>query len=116
VDAATRTVPLTYELKNDTSRLRIGQAVRLHIETARAEDTIAIPDAAIVEEGGEPVAFVQVSGETFEKRELKLGMRDGNFIQVLAGLKEGERLVTKGAYAIRLSSVSGVIPAHGHAH
>lgn len=116
VDAATRTVPLTYELKNDAARLRVGQAVRLHIETARTEESIAIPDAAIVEEAGQPVAFVQLSGETFAKRELKLGIRDGDHVQVLDGLKEGERVVTKGAYAIRLSSVSGVIPAHGHAH
>jgi membrane fusion protein, heavy metal efflux system len=116
VDTATRTVPLIYELKNGAARLRIGQAVRLHIETARAEETIAIPDSAIVEEGGQAVAFVQLSGETFAKRELKLGIRDGNFVQVLDGVKEGERVVTKGAYAIRLSSISGVIPAHGHAH
>ena len=116
VDATNRTVPLVFELNNTKTRLRTGQAVRLHVETAHAEDTLTIPDSAIVEEGGQPVAFVQLSGETFEKRELKLGIRDGNFVQVLDGLKEGERVVTKGAYAIRLSSISGVIPAHGHAH
>ena len=38
------------------------------------------------------------------------------FVQVLDGVKEGERVVTKGAYAIRLSYLSGVIPSHGHAH
>lgn len=116
VDPATRTVPLIYEVGNTKAGLRIGQAVRLHVETARAEETIAIPDSAIVEEAGQPVAFVQVSGETFEKRELRLGIRDGKFVQVLEGLKEGERVATSGAYAIRLASVSGVIPAHGHAH
>lgn len=116
VDAVNRTAPMIYELTNTNARLRIGQAVRLHIETARSENAVAVPDSAIVEEGGQPIAFVQVSGETFEKRELKLGIRDGNFVQVLDGVKEGERVVTKGAYAIRLSSVSGVIPAHGHAH
>ena len=116
VDTVTRTVPLIYEVKNTESRLRVGQLLTLHIETAHAEDTVAIPDSAIVEEDGRPLAFVQVSGETFEKRELKLGIRDGNFVQVLDGLKAGERVVTKGAYAIRLSSISGVIPAHGHAH
>ena len=77
---------------------------------------MAIPDSAIVEEGGQPVAFVQVSGETFQKRELTLGIRDGNWVQVLTGVSEGERVVTKGAMAIRLASVSSVIPAHGHAH
>jgi membrane fusion protein, heavy metal efflux system len=77
---------------------------------------VAIPDSAIVEEAGNFIAFVQVSGETFQKRELKLGIRDGNQVQVLDGVKEGERVVTRGAMAIRLASISGVIPAHGHAH
>jgi RND family efflux transporter MFP subunit len=116
VDAATRTVPLTYELKNDIARLRINQAVRLHIETARAEDALALPHTAVVDEAGQPIAFVQLSGETFAKRPLRLGIRDGEFIQVLDGVQEGERVVTKGAYAIRLASVSGAIPAHGHDH
>ncbi|MCI0747588.1 MAG: efflux RND transporter periplasmic adaptor subunit [Verrucomicrobia subdivision 3 bacterium] len=116
VDAATRTIPLIFELSNANTRMRIGQAVRLHVETARAEKTIAIPESAIVEEGGQPVAFVQVSGETFEKRELTLGIRDGTWVQVLRGVAEGERVVTRGAMAIRLAAASNVIPAHGHAH
>jgi len=116
VDLATRTVPLIYEMKNPEGALRVGQSVNLHVETARAEDTLAIPDAAVVEEDGRPIAFVQVAGETFEKRDLTLGLRDGNWVQVLAGIAAGERVVTKGAYAVRLASVSSAIPAHGHVH
>jgi multidrug efflux pump subunit AcrA (membrane-fusion protein) len=116
VDPATRTVPLVYEVENPDRRLRIGQAVTLFVETARAETTLAIPGSAIIEEDGRPVAFVQVSGETFEKRDLALGIRDGTWVQVLEGLAEGERVVTRGAYAVRLASVSSAIPAHGHVH
>ncbi len=116
VDAATRTVPLIYEVKNSDTLLRVGQSVNLFVETARAEDTLAIPSAAIVEEDGRPIAFVQVGGETFQKRDLTLGIRDGNWVQILSGIAEGERVVTKGAYAVRLASVSSAIPAHGHVH
>lgn len=116
VDAQTRTLPLIYELPNADGRLRVGEAVTLYAETAHAENTLAVPDSAIVEEDGQFVAFVQVAGETFEKRTLTLGIRDGHWAQVKEGLSEGERVVTKGAYAIRLASVSSVIPAHGHAH
>ncbi|MFN7142023.1 MAG: efflux RND transporter periplasmic adaptor subunit, partial [Limisphaerales bacterium] len=77
---------------------------------------ISIPESAIVEEEGRPIAFVQLSGETFEKRDLTLGIRGGGRVQVLEGIEEGERVVSRGAYAIRLASVSNVIPAHGHAH
>lgn len=116
VDLATLTVPLIYELKNPDGALRVGQSVNLYVETARAEDAMAIPHEAIVEEGGRPIAFVQVGGETFEKRDLTLGIRDGNWVQVLVGIMEGERVVTKGAYAVRLASMSSAIPSHGHAH
>jgi multidrug efflux pump subunit AcrA (membrane-fusion protein) len=116
VDSTTRTVPLVYEVKNPSGRLRLGQALNLYLETARAEEALAIPDAAVVDEEGRPIAFVQVSGETFEKRYLTLGLREGGFIEVKSGLAEGERVATKEAYAIRLASVSTSIPAHGHAH
>lgn len=116
VDPATRTAGLFYEADNADGRLRIGAALTLHLETARVEEALAIPVSAIVEEDTRPVAFVQVSGETFQKRDLKLGIRDGEWVQVLDGLKEDERVVTKEAFAIRLASLSSVIPAHGHAH
>ena len=63
----------------------------------------------MVEEGGRPVAFVQVSGETFEKRDLILGIRDGDWVEVRSGVAAGERVVTHGAFAIRLASVSSAI-------
>jgi membrane fusion protein, heavy metal efflux system len=116
VDSATHTVPVVYEVANPDLRLRVGQLLSLYVESRRVEDDLALPESAIVDEAGQPVAFVQVSGETFEKRELILGIRDGNWVQVISGLKEGERVAVKGAGAIRLASVSNVIPAHGHAH
>lgn len=116
VDATTRTVPLIYEMANSSAQFRIGQQVTLHVETANAQNAIAIPDSALVEEGGWFVAYVQLSGETFEKRELRLGIRDGEWVQVLSGLSAGERIVTRGAYAVRVSTATGAIPAHGHAH
>ncbi len=116
VDPATRAVPLLYEVKNPDGRFRVGAALTLHLETARADEAVAIPASAIIEEDARPIAFVQVSGETFQKRPLKLGIRDGEWVQVLDGVAAGERVVTKEAYAIRLASVSSVIPAHGHSH
>ncbi len=116
VDPATRTVPLVYEVRNPSGRLRVGLALNLYLETARAEETLAIPGSAVVDEEGRPIAFVQVSGETFDKRYLTLGLRESGFVEVKSGLAAGERVATKEAYAIRLASVSTSIPAHGHAH
>ena len=69
-----------------------------------------------IDEAGQPIAFVQVSGETFEKRHLKLGIRDAGRVEVLSGLSAGDRVVTRGGYAIRLAAASSILPDHGHAH
>lgn len=116
VDPLTHTVRFAYEVPNRDGRFRIGEHLTVFIESGHADNAVTLPDSAIVEEGGQPVAFVQVGGETFQKRELSLGIRDGNQVQVLRGLQAGDRVVTQGAYALRLASLSAVIPAHGHVH
>ncbi len=111
-----RTIAVVYKVSNPDRELLPGMALNVFIETAHIEQALAIHESAVVEEDGRPIAFVQVSGETFQKRHLELGIQDGNHFQVLSGINPGERVVTRGAYALRLASVSTSIPAHGHAH
>lgn len=116
IDSVTRTAPLVYEAANTEGNLRIGLALTVYVETGRAEEALAIPATAIIEEDGQSAVYVQLAGETFERRDVSLGIRAGGLVQVLSGLSDGERVVSKGAYAVRLASVSSTIPAHGHAH
>lgn len=116
VDVNSRTVPVRYEIPNPENLLRVGMFADVAIETERAEETMAIPESAVVDEDGRPTAYVQLGGESFQKRDLELGIRDSGWVEVKRGLNAGERVAVRGAYAIRLASVSGVIPAHGHVH
>jgi len=59
---------------------------------------------------------VQIGGEHFEVREVKIGLRDDQYAQVLVGLKEGEVIVSTGGYLVRLASTSSTKVGHGHAH
>jgi cobalt-zinc-cadmium efflux system membrane fusion protein len=45
-----------------------------------------------------------------------VGIRSGALVQITEGLKPGERVVTKGAYLVRLAALSTTVPAHGHVH
>lgn len=116
VDPQSRTAPIIYEVPNPEGRLRIGMSATVHLETRHTEAGLAVPESALVDADGRFVAYVQISGETFEKRDIEAGIRDHGYVQILSGLSEGERVVIKGAYAVRLASVSTSIPAHGHAH
>lgn len=116
IDPASRTFKVLYQRPNKDSLLRIGMSADVAIETAHAEAVLAVPESAIVDEDGRPTAYVQLDGEHYQKRDVELGLRDAGFVEVRRGIEPGERVVVRGAYAIRLASVSSVIPAHGHSH
>ncbi|HEU0030041.1 MAG TPA: efflux RND transporter periplasmic adaptor subunit [Kofleriaceae bacterium] len=116
LDPETRTVPLIFELANPQGKLRVGQFAKVVVATGDPVRALAIPESAIVEDAGKPVAFVQVEGEAFERRPLTLGLRSNGWVEVKDGLAAGERVVTRGAYEIKLASAAGSIPAHGHVH
>jgi len=103
-------------VENTQGRLKVGMFADVHVVTGEVIDAVTIPVTSIVRESGLPVAYVQLSGEAFERRYVRLGIRDGAQIQVLEGIKAGERVVSVGAYAVRLAGASGQAPGHGHAH
>jgi RND family efflux transporter MFP subunit len=116
VDAKTRTLPLIFEVPNRNGQLKSGMFVRAQVFTATIQRGLVIPLSSVVDEDGQPVAYVELEGELFERRPLKLGTRQGDLVQILEGLQVGDRVVTRGAYNIRLQAASGAVPAHGHAH
>lgn len=116
VDPQSRTVPVIYEVDNHDKRLAIGQAVRVRLFISASETAPAVRETALVDDAGRPIVFVQVAGEAFARRPVKLGNRQGEYVQIVEGVRPGERVVTKGAYLVRLSSMSSSIPAHGHVH
>jgi membrane fusion protein, heavy metal efflux system len=93
-----------------------GSYAEVFIKTTPIYNALVIPASALIEEQGIYFVYVQTGGESFQKREVKLGANDGEKLQVLSGLSEGERVVTKGAYHIKLSQASGALPDHGHEH
>ena len=111
-----RSVSLVLAVNNAQGRLKIGMHGELGVPTGEVVHALAIPVSAIVYDKGLPLAFVQVRGETFARRELELGVRQDDFVQVRAGLSAGERVVTQGAYRVHLASLSSTLPEHDHAH
>ena len=116
VDPETRTVPVTYETDNHDRRLAINQTVFLRLLLTPAGKAPVVSETAIIDDAGRPVVFVQRGGETFVRKPVKTGIRNHGVVQILEGVSPGDRVVTKGAYLIRLSTMSSAVPAHGHVH
>lgn len=116
VDAATRTVPVIFEIPNTEAELKPGMFAKVTLLTGETVQGVAIPEQALVDENGQPIVFVMDGGESFFKRRVKLGVRSGGYVQILEGVKDGERVVSRGAYEVKLATTAGGIPEHGHQH
>ena len=117
IDEASRTVPVYFEFDNPGNILKIGMFAEASVKIGEPVQALAIPQSAIFDEDGTPVAYVHVEGESFSRRVLKTGISDLGYTQVLSGISAGERVVTIGGYQVRLASLSSSVPSgHGHPH
>lgn len=116
VDSISRTAPVVFEFDNTSPNLHVGMFASVHVWTGAQADDTAIPIHALVDEAGQDVAYVMRDGESFERRVLRLGIVDGDYVQVKSGVVPGERIVTRGAYLVRLAAASPAEAGHGHAH
>jgi cobalt-zinc-cadmium efflux system membrane fusion protein len=116
VDPQKRSVPITFELVKPPPAVAVGQGVTLRLITEPRGAEVAVPANAVVDDGGQPIVFVQTGGESFERRPVRVGgPREGGFVQV-EGVEAGERIVTRGAHLVRLAALSPQTPGHGHVH
>ena len=108
-------IPVNFEIDNKGDIIP-GSYIEIYLKTTAINNVLTIPLSSLMEEQGHYYAFVQTSGEGFEKRNLELGISDGIRIQVISGIKENERVVSTGAYQIKLATMYGKMPEHGHEH
>ncbi len=98
----------------DDPALRAGTGVVLLLRVGNPETVIAVPRSAVIEINTRPYVFVQIDGEHFLKRPVEIGRSDGGWIQIVAGVAKGERVVTRGAFDVHLGAMMGTVESHRH--
>ncbi|HVS02933.1 MAG TPA: efflux RND transporter periplasmic adaptor subunit [Thermoanaerobaculia bacterium] len=93
----------------------LGTTVEAQVLSAAPLEGIVIPSSALVDDGGVPVVYLQLSGESFVRQEVRVLERQGDRILV-DHLVPGQRLVTRGGDAIRRASLMASGEVHGHVH
>lgn len=99
IDPMTRTFKVTVGVANPRELLKPGMFARAEIQTGYHPDALVMPKAASLEEEGKYFAVAVRDGKA-RRVEIALGFRDGDSIEVLSGLKEGDRVVLEGGYAL----------------
>ena len=115
IDPRTGTRAVLLEIRQDADTLPIGAVLEAEALLGGGAQGIVIPASALIDDGGTQVVYVQVSGEGFARREVRVTGRAGAEVAV-EGLKAGERLVTRGGAAIRRASLLGAGAPEGHVH
>lgn len=93
-----------------------GSFAEVWLLTNNKDNALTLPVSAITEEQGAFFVYVQDDPTCYVKRSVKLGMTDGERVEILSGVSQKERVVTRGAVNVKVAGASGTIPAHTHNH
>jgi RND family efflux transporter MFP subunit len=100
LDPATRTAPIEIEIANPTYRLKPGMYARVGITTETKKQALVLPSSAVVDLGGRRGVF-QLQNETAVFKTVTVGSEQGLVVEILAGLAEGDEVISTGAGALR---------------
>ncbi len=101
---------------NEGVEMPEGSFTEALLAVGKPTQCLVVPVSCLMEDYGNYSVIVQLSGESFERRNVTLGKRNGSEVEIVNGLSLGEVVVTKGAYQVKMASMSGRAPAHGHEH
>lgn len=101
LDIDSTTVEIWVQAPNPARALKPGTTVRVSIPTQQDPQAIVVPASAVLTaaDGGASV-MVLGSDQRAHQRTVKLGVRNGDLVQITTGLKAGEQVITAGAYGL----------------
>jgi len=100
INPQTRTASARIQVPNPSMRLRPGMFVQVKFASPAGHDVLAIPRSAVLDTGMRKLVYVAKNNGEFEGRQVQLGTPSNDYYPVLAGLKEGERIVSQGNFLI----------------
>jgi Cu(I)/Ag(I) efflux system membrane fusion protein len=116
VGKESRTARLRIEVANPDGRLRADMAATVAITTPLDGSRVAVPESAVIDSGLRQVVLVERGEGRYEPRPVKLGAHVPGWVQVLDGVKAGERVVTQATFLIDAeSNIRAALAAFGHA-
>src|SRR5215213_3270276 len=105
INEATRAATVIFQVPNGRRSLRIGMQANVRLDAGESVTAMMTPLSAVLDNEGKKIVYVLLSGEEFQRREVTLGDVYGDKVAILSGLNKGERVVTQGAYQIRLQEL-----------
>lgn len=108
IDQETRSVKVRAEVENKNGILKPGMFAAIKISAGK-KDVLAIPASAVQREGEKTIVFVLKDENSFEKRVVEIRSPLDGFHEVISGVKEGEKVVIKGAFTLKSEGLKGLM-------
>lgn len=112
VDAVSRTVRVRLTVPNPGMRLKPGMFATIFFDAIIGRNVIVVPRAAVVVTGARNLVFVRDSNHMLQPREVVLGGRSADQVEVLEGLREGENIVASANFLVDAESRLGTSGAN----
>jgi len=120
LDPSSTTVEVWLEAKNPKHQLKPGTSVQLSLTAETVKDALVVPASAVVsaQDGSSVVMLAGADGKAHQKA-VKLGIRQGDDVQILDGVTETDKVVAIGAYGlpdntkIKVEAAPSEAPAEG---
>jgi RND family efflux transporter MFP subunit len=102
--AETRSIPVRVELANPGQKLKPAMFAQVEVTVGGQAPVLTVPDSAVIDTGTRRMVLVQVGPGRFEPRDVELGGRGENFVEVRKGVSEGEQVVVAANFLIDAES------------
>ncbi|MGL5048615.1 MAG: efflux RND transporter periplasmic adaptor subunit [Shewanella sp.] len=108
VDPQSGTFKVTLAVPNQDARLKAGMFTRVELKYDTRKNVITVPYSALINQDNKQALYV-IDGTHANRREVEIGYREGDAVEVIAGVKLGEKVVTRGQQNLKDQSLVEVI-------
>jgi len=110
----TRTITVRSEIENKEYKLKPGMFADINIFLNHQSEALVLPVEAVLDEKQENIVFLKVAGK-YIPQIVKIGVRNGGYVEILAGIQEGAEVVTKGNFQLKSKLYEDILKK-GHVH
>jgi len=110
----TRTITVRSDVKNREYKLKPGMFADINIILNHQNEALVLPVEAVLAEKDENIVFLKVAGK-YIPQIVKIGVRNGGYVEILAGIQESALVVTKGNFQLKSKLYEDILKK-GHIH
>lgn len=113
LDPATRTAQVEIEIPNQTYRLKPGMYARARFTVERHDNALVVPTAAVVDLQGKMGVWLPGEADVAVFTSVTIGIEEQEFTELTTGVKEGQRVISTGAAALRVGDRIALVGQRG---